>query len=133
MLMLQPSSRIYLEILQYFGDSYSHDCPFSIHNILLHGAPYGLMAGLWLGPYAMCCSLQALAESERLPRGIGRSMPFAIHVVSGENNGERGGAPCLYMDAVMEICSRWVDCRSEWSGLLVLIPLVLGLKKINPR
>jgi cysteine protease ATG4 len=82
----------------------------------------------------MCCSLQALAGSGKPPmRIIERTTPFAIHVVSGENNGERGGAPCLRIDAVMEMCSRWGDSGKEWTGVLVLIPIVLGLKKVNPR
>ncbi|KAI5080400.1 hypothetical protein GOP47_0003583 [Adiantum capillus-veneris] len=127
--------RVYLEILQCFGDIPS--CPYSIHNIVRNGAPYGLVAGSWLGPYAMCRSLEVLvgwAGKYRLVRSNDKTTsPMAIHVVSGNVEGERGGAPCICIDVVSEICSGWGGVAGEACALLLLIPLVLGLNKVNPR
>lgn len=128
------SLRGYLEILQCFGDIPT--CPFSIHNIAKSGGPFGLVAGSWLGPYAMCRSLEALIGSDRTSRLVGNldsDPPMTIHVVSGNAEGERGGAPCMCIDDISEICSGRGEFTGEACGLLLLIPLVLGLNKVNPR
>ncbi|KAG0585015.1 hypothetical protein M758_3G251700 [Ceratodon purpureus] len=130
----QPCSREYLQILQSFGDSES--CPFSIHNLLEAGSPFGLAAGSWLGPYALCRTLEALAKADKnQSQKIGgeRALPFAVYVVSGEAEGERGGAPVLCVEDVASLCSKWGEPTEEWSPLLLLVPLVLGLDKVNPR
>lgn len=130
----QPCSREYLQILQSFGDSES--CPFSIHKLLEAGTPFGLAAGSWLGPYALCRTLEALAKADRNQshKIVGqRALPFAVYVVSGEAEGERGGAPVLCVEDVALLCSKWGEPTEEWSPLLLLVPLVLGLDKVNPR
>lgn len=134
--MLQPASQEYLQILQSFGDSLSESCPLSIHNMLEVGKPYGLAEGSWLGPYALCRTLEALALVDRERRLDGSSkgaLPFAVHVVSGDADGERGGAPVLCVEDVARLCSEWGEEPEEWSPVLVLVPLVLGLDKVNSR
>lgn len=136
MLVMQSSLRGYLEVLQCFGDSSSQTCPYSIHNILATGGHYGLVAGSWLGPYAMCRSLEALACSGKACSKMEKfkpAFPMVIHVVSGDGEGERGGAPCICVDIVAELCSNWGDVAGKRSALLLLVPLVLGLNKVNPR
>ena len=133
---VQSNSREYLQIVQSFGDSHSEFCFFSIHNLLEVGCPYGLAAGSWLGPYALCRTLEALAEADRersKKRGGQRALPMAVYVVSGDADGERGGAPVLCVEDVAQLCSNWIDPTGGWSPLLVLVPLVLGLDKVNPR
>lgn len=122
--------------MQSFGDSPSEFCSFSIHNLLEVGSPYGLAAGSWLGPYALCRTLEALAEADRegSKKGGGqRALPMAVYVVSGDADGERGGAPVLCVEDVAQLCSNWTEPAGGWSPLLVLVPLVLGLDKVNPR
>lgn len=127
----ESNRKEYLKILQCFGDSPAQECPFSIHNILEVGAPYGLVAGSWLGPYALCRSLEALAHTvrESIDEKSQCVLPMEIHVVSGDADGERGGAPCICMDDVLSLCSR----RDMWTPVLLLVPLVLGLDKVNSR
>lgn len=130
----KPASQGYLEIVRSFGDSAS--CPFSIHNILNVGQAYGLTVGSWLGPYALCRALEALghADTESFRTGqCKRTLPMAIYVVSGDAEGERGGAPVLFIDDAADLCSDWGGPSMDWAPLLVLVPLVLGLDKINPR
>lgn len=120
--------------MQSFGDSES--CPFSIHNLLEAGSPFGLLAGSWLGPYALCRTLEALAKADRNQShkiGAKRALPFAVYVVSGDAEGERGGAPVLCVEDVALLCSKCGEPAEEWSPLLVLLPLVLGPDKVNPR
>ncbi|XP_024380625.1 cysteine protease ATG4B isoform X2 [Physcomitrium patens] len=124
----------YLQILQSFGDSES--CSFSIHNLLEAGRPFGLAAGSWLGPYALCRTLEALAkadEDQNAKKGGKRALPFAVYVVSGETEGDRGGAPVRCVEDAAVLCSKWGEATEEWSPLVVLVPLVLGLDKLNPR
>ncbi|XP_024536428.1 cysteine protease ATG4A isoform X1 [Selaginella moellendorffii] len=116
----QPYAREYLEILHSFVDSPSPACPFSIHNFIRAGSPYGLAAGSWLGPYALCHAIEALARNDG--RGREGEDHLAVYVVSGDAHGERGGAPVLYNVDVAGKCP-----------VLILVPLVLGLDKINPR
>lgn len=54
-------------------------------------------------------------------------------MVSGDEDGERGGAPVVYIDVAAQLCSDFNKGPSTWSPILLLVPLVLGLDKINPR
>ncbi|BBM98574.1 cysteine protease ATG4 [Marchantia polymorpha subsp. ruderalis] len=132
----QPLERKYLEILQSFGDCRGALYPFSIHNLLERGSPYGLVAGSWLGPYALCRTIEALAladiEASKNEKQK-RALPMAVCVVSGDAEGERGGAPVLFIEDVTDKCAEWEDGPGKWAPLLVLVPLVLGLEKVNPR
>lgn len=132
MLVMQSNLPGYLEILQCFGDVST--CSFSIHNIVASGRPYGLVAGSWLGPYAMCRSLEALVCSNKeLCKALKSAFPIAIHVASGDADGERGGAPCICIDVISKLCTDADETAEQESALLLLIPLVLGLNKVNPR
>lgn len=128
----KPFDREYVEILHLFGDS--ETSPFSIHNLLQAGKAYGLAAGSWVGPYAMCRSWEALARCQRAETGLGcQSLPMAIYVVSGDEDGERGGAPVVCIDDASRHCSVFSKGQADWTPILLLVPLVLGLEKVNPR
>ncbi|KAL9432172.1 hypothetical protein AB3S75_027236 [Citrus x aurantiifolia] len=128
----KPFDREYVEILHLFGDS--ETSPFSIHNLLQAGKAYGLAAGSWVGPYAMCRSWEALARCQRVETGLGcQSLPMAIYVVSGDEDGERGGAPVVFIDDASRHCSVFSKGQADWTPILLLVPLVLGLEKVNPR
>ncbi len=136
LVMLQACSQEYLQIVESFGDSADESCPFSIHSLLEVGSSFGLAAGSWLGPYALCRTLEALAQGDRerhQKRGGQQVLPMVVHVVSGDADGERGGAPVLCVEDVTHLCSKWGEHAKEWPALLVLVPLVLGLDKVNPR
>ncbi|KAL9437395.1 hypothetical protein AB3S75_023286 [Citrus x aurantiifolia] len=128
----KPFDCEYVEILHLFGDS--ETSPFSIHNLLQAGKAYGLAAGSWVGPYAMCRSWEALARCQRAETGLGcQSLPMAIYVVSGDEDGERGGAPVVCIDDASRHCSVFSKGQADWAPILLLVPLVLGLEKVNPR
>ncbi|KAJ7562441.1 hypothetical protein O6H91_03G069300 [Diphasiastrum complanatum] len=132
----QPHAQEYLEILKRFADAPASTCPFSIHNLIDAGRPYGLCAGTWLGPFALCRSIEALACIDREHCRSGETQPvfpMAICVVSGGADDDRGGAPVLYVDDVADLCSGWQYNSVKWAPLLVLVPLVLGVAKVNPR
>ncbi|KAG8044029.1 hypothetical protein GUJ93_ZPchr0458g22645 [Zizania palustris] len=130
----KPYSPEYIGILHMFGDSEA--CAFSVHNLLQAGKSYGLAAGSWVGPYAMCRAWQTLVRTNReQPEVVGRdgSFPMALYVVSGDEDGERGGAPVVCIDVAAQLCCDFNKGQSAWSSILLLVPLVLGLDKINPR
>nr|XP_043614944.1 cysteine protease ATG4-like isoform X2 [Erigeron canadensis] len=128
----QPYDRDYIELLHMFGDS--EDSPFSIHNLLKSGESYALAPGSWVGPYAMCRTWETLARRKIEENEVqDKSFPMAIYVVAGDEDGERGGAPVLCIEDALENCSEFSRGQSEWSPILLLVPLVLGLDKVNPR
>ncbi|GJN26001.1 hypothetical protein PR202_gb13893 [Eleusine coracana subsp. coracana] len=131
----KPYNPEYIGVLHLFGDSEA--CPFSIHNLLQAGKSYGLAAGSWVGPYAMCRAWQTLVRTNReqaaeVENGE-EKFPMALYVVSGDEDGERGGAPVVCIDAAAKLCHDFNKGESTWSPILLLVPLVLGLDKINPR
>lgn len=129
---MQPPDQEYIDILQLFGDSESSF--FSIHNLLQAGKCYGLAVGSWVGPYAMCRTLEVLARSQTNSNSLEQQpLPMAIYVVSGDEDGERGGAPVVCIDDASKCCSEFSGDRVSWAPLLLLVPLVIGLDKINPR
>ena len=58
---------------------------------------------------------------------------MAVHIVSGSEDGERGGAPILCIEDVTKTCLEYSKGETEWTSVLLLVPLVLGLDKVNPR
>ncbi|KAF3556901.1 hypothetical protein F2Q69_00014599 [Brassica cretica] len=128
----EPSEEEYLEILELFGDSGAS--AFSIHNLILAGESYGLAAGSWVGPYAVCRSWESLARKKREETDVEHcSCSMAVHIVSGSEDGERGGAPILCIEDVTKTCLEYSEGETEWASVLLLVPLVLGLDKVNPR
>ncbi|CAN6236698.1 unnamed protein product [Urochloa humidicola] len=130
----KPYNSEYIGVLHLFGDSEA--CAFSIHNLLQAGKGYGLAAGSRVGPYAMCRAWQTLIHTNREQADAvdgKENFPMALYVVSGDEDGERGGAPVVCIDAAAQLCSDFNKGQSTWSPILLLVPLVLGLDKINPR
>lgn len=128
----QPLEEKYVEILHLFGDS--EGSAYSIHNLLQAGKTYGLSPGSWVGPYAMCRTWETLARSKREETGNADVSPaMAIYVVSGDEDGERGGAPVLCIEDIVKHCSGLSKGEVDWTPVVFLVPLVLGLDKINSR
>ncbi|KAK7295258.1 hypothetical protein RJT34_18164 [Clitoria ternatea] len=128
----KPLDKEYIDILQLFGDSEAS--AFSIHNLLQAGKGYGLAVGSWVGPYAMCRTWEILARTQRETNDLGEPpLPMAIYVVSGDEDGERGGAPVVCIEDAFKRCSEFSRGQAAWTPLLLLVPLVLGLDKVNPR
>ncbi|GMH18265.1 hypothetical protein Nepgr_020106 [Nepenthes gracilis] len=119
----------YIEILHQFGDS--DESVFSIHKLLQSGAAYGLAAGSWVGPYAMCRTWESLAR--QMKDLSDEPFPMAIYIVSGDEDGERGGAPIVCIEDVSRHCLDYSRGNADWTSILLLVPLVLGLDKVNPR
>ncbi|KAG4925728.1 hypothetical protein JHK87_051268 [Glycine soja] len=125
----KPLDKEYIDVLQLFGDSEAS--AFSIHNLLQAGKGYGLAVGSWVGPYAMCRTWEVLARKKN---DLGEPpLPMAIYVVSGDEDGERGGAPVVCIEDASKRCSEFSSGLAAWTPLLLLVPLVLGLDKVNPR
>ncbi|KAI3462429.1 hypothetical protein Pfo_019092 [Paulownia fortunei] len=128
----KPLDQSYLEILHLFGDA--EDSPCSIHNLLQAGKAYGLAPGSWVGPYAMCRTWESLVRNRREETGSGvLSSMMALFVVSGDEDGERGGAPVLCIEDISRHCSEFGGGQVDWAPILLMVPLVLGLEKVNPR
>ncbi|PON86856.1 Peptidase C [Trema orientale] len=128
----KPLEQEYIDILHLFGDSEAS--PFSIHNLLQAGKAYNLTAGSWVGPYAMCRSWETLVRNKREADDFeNQPLPMAVYVVSGEEDGERGGAPVVCVEDALRHCYEFSRGQANWTPILLLVPLVLGLETINPR
>ncbi|XP_048335407.2 cysteine protease ATG4 [Ziziphus jujuba] len=128
----KPFEQEYIEILHLFGDSEASS--FSIHNLLQAGKAYGLTIGSWVGPYAMCRTWETLVRFKREEDDYeDQLLPMAVYVVSGDEDGERGGAPVLCIEDASRHCFEFSRGRADWMPILLLVPLVLGLEKVNPR
>ncbi|XP_077221068.1 cysteine protease ATG4-like isoform X2 [Tasmannia lanceolata] len=130
----KPFDQEYIEILQLFGDS--EESAFSIHSLLQAGKDYGLAAGSWVGPYATCRSWETLARAMREQTNLEKqknALPMVVYVVSGDEDGERGGAPVLCIEDAARLCSNFCKGQGAWAPILLLVPLVLGLDKLNVR
>ncbi|KAF5959246.1 hypothetical protein HYC85_000455 [Camellia sinensis] len=132
MLVAQPLNKEYIEILHLFGDSEAST--LSIHNLLQAGNSYDLAAGSWVGPYAMCRTWESLIRFKREESELeDQSFPVAIYVVSGDEDGKRGGALVVCVEDASRHCFEFSKGQANWTPILLLVPLVLGLDKINPR
>ncbi|KAI5341533.1 hypothetical protein L3X38_009408 [Prunus dulcis] len=128
----KPLDDQYIEILHHFGDS--EGSAFSIHNLLQAGKAYDLAAGSWVGPYAMCRSWETLIRCKREGTAFdNQPLPMAVYIVSGDEDGERGGAPVVCIQDASRYCLEFSRGRVDWTPILLLVPLVLGLEKVNPR
>ncbi|KAF5959241.1 hypothetical protein HYC85_000450 [Camellia sinensis] len=95
---------------------------------------YDLAVGSWVGPYAMCRTWESLVRFKREESELeDQSFPMAIYVVSVDEDEERGGAPIVCIEYASRHCFEFSKGQANWTPILLLVPLVLGLDKINPR
>nr|XP_028960817.1 cysteine protease ATG4-like isoform X2 [Malus domestica] len=128
----KPLDEAYIGILYHFGDS--ETSTFSIHNLLQAGRAYDLAAGSWVGPYAMCRTWETLVRCRREATDLDdQPLPMAVYIVSGDEDGERGGAPVVCIEDASRHCLEFSRGQVDWTPILLLVPLVLGLEKVNPR
>ncbi|XP_027163003.1 cysteine protease ATG4-like [Coffea eugenioides] len=128
----QPMDQKYIKLLHMFGDS--ELSAYSIHNLLEAGKNYGLSPGSWVGPYAMCRTWETLYRSKKHDTpDEDLSSVIAIYVVSGDEDGERGGAPVICIDDITTHCVECSKGQVNWLPIILLVPLVLGLDKLNTR
>lgn len=131
-LIMQPFNQSYIKILHLFGDA--KDLPCSIHNLLQAEKAYGLAPGSWVGPYAICRIWENLVRNKwkKTDNKILSSM-MTLYVVSGDEHGERGGAPVLCIEDISRHFSELSGGQVDWAPTILMVPLVLGLEKVNPR
>ncbi|XP_068329416.1 cysteine protease ATG4-like isoform X3 [Pyrus communis] len=98
------------------------------------GKAYELAAGSWVGPYAMCRTWETLVRCRREVTDLDdQPLPMAVYIVSGDEDGERGGAPVVCIEDASRHCLEFSRGQVDWTPILLLVPLVLGLEKVNPR
>ncbi|DBA90578.1 hypothetical protein WJX77_002037 [Trebouxia sp. C0004] len=121
-------------LLRWFWDEPSPQYPFSIHNLCAAGGPHGVKAGEWLGPWVLCHTLEAVMK--KMEPG---SLHVHVHVVC-----QPGGAvPVLYTASfqgffkkasdVSEAAGEAESASQQEPAVIVLLPLLLGLGKVNER
>ena len=87
-----------------------------------------------MGPYAMCRTWETLVRCKKEADDLeNQPLPMAVYVVSGDEDGERGGAPVLCVEEASRRCFEFSRGQANWTPILLLVPLVLGLETVNPR
>lgn len=102
---------IYWEILRWFGDF--PGAPYSLHNLSLAGVRQNKLIGDWLGPSSVAVALRSLVNRHKPDR-------FTIYV---SDDG------MVYKDHVERLC---LDYSGEWKSVLIVVPIRLGLDRLNP-
>ena len=51
---------------------------------------------------------------------------MAVYIVSGDEDGERGGAPVVCVEDAYKQCFEFLRGQSDWTPIPLLVPLVLG-------
>lgn len=117
----QPSEMA--QLLRWLHDGPVADSPFSVHNLCCAPGVHGVQAGEWLGPWVLCRALEVAVNAAR-PLGI------AAHVLAEPG----GGAPTVYPSSLEKSFFPTAgEGQEPASALLVLLPLTLGIDKVNPR
>ncbi|RMZ93065.1 cysteine protease ATG4A [Brachionus plicatilis] len=113
----------YWRILSYFKDEKL--APYSIQQIAMMGVGEGIPVGKWFGPNAIAQVLNKLTTYEE-----SNHLRFYIAMDN-----------CIFIDEIYELmktCNKCIKCKlhkkgkcEEWSPLLLIIPLRLGLNEFN--
>eukprot|EP00897_Mesotaenium_endlicherianum_P007420 jgi/Mesen1/6706/ME000344S05990 len=124
----------YVNILRLFEEG-GQQAALSLHRLVEAGRPHGLAAGAWVGPYALCRSVEALAAQQEQREALG----MAVLCVASDARGLVGGAPNLSPQAVTRLCLSMPRREGKdkddasWRPLLLLVPLTLGINHVNER
>ncbi|XP_020287304.1 cysteine protease ATG4D isoform X2 [Pseudomyrmex gracilis] len=106
-------------IIKWFGDQPTLESPFSIHRLVSLGASTGKRAGDWYGPssvaHLLCQAVQCASEQP-----TNKLDQLAVYVAQD---------CAVYLQDVENIC-RTPD--GKWKALILLVPLRLGVEKLNP-
>lgn len=96
------------------------EAPYSIHNMVSAAStlPLKVKPGEWFGPAAASLSLQRLSEKVRSYREVG--VPN-LRIIVGENG-----------DVYDDVINNEFSLVDSPDGVLLLLPVRLGIEKINP-
>ena len=125
-----PSDAALAGVVQLLDDRPS--APFSIHNFVATGAPYGLESARWVGPFAVCKTLELLVNKNR-PGGLRACVAADPY----------GGVPTVYKDTVARLARGGQGVvaggvsedpgpgasgapGAGWEPLILLAPVTLG-------
>ncbi|XP_011310577.1 cysteine protease ATG4D isoform X3 [Fopius arisanus] len=104
-------------IIKWFGDQPATQSPFSIHSLVSLGASTGKRAGDWYGPASV---------AYLLGQAVGAAASRHDEL---ENLSVYVAQDCaVYLDDVRRCCER---ADGSWKSLVLLVPLRLGVEKLN--
>merc|ERR1719336_2595899 len=103
----------YAQLLRSFVDLPSPKCPFSIHNLIRNGKCFNKRVGTWFGPNEACHMITKCLEES--------SIDSITAVLSSDG--------IVYRDQIVSKC----ETDNGWRSLLLLLPLRLGLQKLNEK
>ncbi|CAD7699743.1 unnamed protein product [Ostreobium quekettii] len=154
----QSSPSELAEVAALFWDHPGEGHPLGLHGLCAKGGRHGVVAGRWLGPWALCNVLAEIVNSSR---------PLGLRVVLVSEPG--GGAPFVNRERLGEYCALFEGAERQEgdkkaseppgvgkgegkgvkgdlgdetpggglqeggrAGVVVLVALMLGVNKVNP-
>ncbi|CAJ0633565.1 8993_t:CDS:10 [Entrophospora sp. SA101] len=105
----------YVEIIRWFVDDMSSNCPFSVHRIALLGKQLGKNIGEWFGPYIASQVVKALVENFSDAQ---LNVYIATDGVVYKND--------VYKTAQNNLLNK------DFQSILILISIRLGINNLNP-
>lgn len=111
----ERSPAVYAQVLRWFLDYPSPACPFSIHNLLSAGRVYRKRVGEWYGPHEVCYMLRKCVERHGMA---------SLRMEVAEDG-------AVYRERIRQLCE--LPSNGTWRSLVLLVPLRLGLDRLNPE
>ncbi|KDD74685.1 C54 peptidase, partial [Helicosporidium sp. ATCC 50920] len=132
-----------------FWDQPRSSAALSVHNLCRHGEPAGIVPGRWLGPWAFCQAAraawarspeaQALGLELDLVMDSGGAAPVlhrgrfgAAWWAGGAQGEEEEGLGGTELPGTRAVPGSSASATSPREGLILLVPLVLGLGRLSP-
>ncbi|VVC91525.1 cysteine protease ATG4D [Leptidea sinapis] len=109
---------IHRMLIKWFGDKYSVNSPFSIHQMVKLGEALGKKPGDWYGPasVAHCLKLIMTAASQE-------NYEFdKLEVYVAQDS-------TVYIKDIYSLCK---SGGNSWKSLILLVPVKLGSERLNP-
>lgn len=101
-------------VVRLFDDDLQEYCPLSIHNILRNGSA---QPGIWFSPTPTCSYVTRIIQERQ--GGLRHIPPITCY---------------MSQDSVINIAKvcQVAEVAGVWTPVIILVPLMLGLSKINP-
>lgn len=155
--MLQTSSpgaasALHLPVLQVqrlFWDQPRSSAALSVHNLCRHGEPAGIVPGRWLGPWAFCQAARAAWARSPEAQALGLELDLVMDPggaapvlhrgrfgaawwAGGAQGEEEEGLGGTELPGTRAVPGSSASATSPREGLILLVPLVLGLGRLSP-
>lgn len=131
----------YRQIIKWFGDSLSDQCPFSLHHLVEYGKVYGKQAGEWYGPSSVSYIIRDAVVKASFSQPVLKDLCIYVaqdctvykqDIIEMCCSRPRNLTSSDDSNIIGNACSSHTN-NSEWKrSVIILIPVRLGGEEFNP-